>query len=66
MFSERAAFTVSLDTDYADYNSDEGTVLDDFGRAMLHGKGHDRWYDKSFNIVVMSNGRIGFNAEHGW
>ena len=25
---------------------------------MLHGKGYDRWFDKSFNIVVAVNGRV--------
>ena len=32
--------------------------LDHFARRMLHGKGYDRWFDKSFNIVVGTNGRV--------
>ncbi|KAF2358191.1 Acyltransferase ChoActase/COT/CPT [Trinorchestia longiramus] len=63
---ERAAFVVSLETESHDYNADKGTELDGFVRTMLHGKGCDRWYDKSFNVIVMKNGKIGFNAEHGW
>ncbi len=33
---------------------------------MLHGKGYDRWFDKSFNLVFSKNGRVGLNAEHSW
>ena len=33
---------------------------------MLHGKGYDRWFDKSLNIVIGSNGRAGLNVEHSW
>lgn len=32
--------------------------LNEFGRAMLHGKGYDRWFDKSFNVIVGKNGRV--------
>ena len=32
--------------------------MDSFGRAMLHGKGCDRWFDKSFTLVVCSNGSV--------
>lgn len=42
-----------------DYNPDDPTQLGKFARVMLHGKGYDRWYDKSFNIIVMKNGRVG-------
>ena len=24
----------------------------------MHGKGYDRWFDKSFNIIVTQNGRV--------
>ncbi|KAK4319843.1 hypothetical protein Pmani_009258 [Petrolisthes manimaculis] len=63
---EKAAFVVVLEEDEYDYSPDDPTQLDRFGRAMLHGKGYDRWYDKSFNVIVMRNGRIGFNGEHSW
>merc|ERR550539_519111 len=33
---------------------------------MLHGKGHDRWFDKSFNLIISANGRAGLNVEHTW
>jgi hypothetical protein len=44
----------------------ENGELDWFARAMLHGKGHDRWFDKSFNLIVSKNGRVGLNVEHSW
>jgi len=37
----------------------DDTKLDQLGRSMLHGKGYDRWFDKSFTIIVCSNGRVG-------
>ena len=29
--------------------------FDDYAHAILHGKGYDRWFDKSFNFVVSKN-----------
>ncbi|XP_066946043.1 carnitine O-palmitoyltransferase 1, liver isoform isoform X2 [Macrobrachium rosenbergii] len=63
---ERSAFVLVLEEESHDYCEDDPDQLDKFGHAMLHGKGYDRWYDKSFNVIVMKNGRIGFNAEHSW
>ncbi|CAL1543140.1 unnamed protein product [Lymnaea stagnalis] len=63
---EKAAFCVTLDTEPQDYDPDDPTKLDRYGKAMIHGKGYDRWFDKSFTFVVCSNGKIGFNAEHSW
>jgi len=34
--------------------------MNKYGRSMLHGKGYDRWFDKSFTLVVTANGRVGF------
>ncbi|XP_033740460.1 carnitine O-palmitoyltransferase 1, liver isoform-like isoform X1 [Pecten maximus] len=70
---EKAAFFLSLDDEPQDFDAvglldtqNDSTKMDRFGRSMLHGKGYDRWFDKSFTLVVLSNGRIGFNAEHSW
>ncbi|GFR62192.1 carnitine O-palmitoyltransferase 1, liver isoform [Elysia marginata] len=63
---EKAAFVVALDDEPHDYDPNDPTRLDAYGKAMLHGKCYDRWFDKSFTFVVCSNGRIGFNAEHAW
>ncbi|KFM81044.1 Carnitine O-palmitoyltransferase 1, liver isoform, partial [Stegodyphus mimosarum] len=63
---EKAAFFVALDEESYDFDSKDPTKLNQFGRAMLHGKGYDRWFDKSFNIIVAKNGRVGLNGEHSW
>lgn len=26
----------------------------------------DRWFDKSFNLIVFANGKCGLNVEHTW
>eukprot|EP00123_Amoebidium_parasiticum_P017007 comp23677_c0_seq2/m.40532 comp23677_c0_seq2/g.40532 ORF comp23677_c0_seq2/g.40532 comp23677_c0_seq2/m.40532 type:complete len:796 (-) comp23677_c0_seq2:437-2824(-) len=36
------------------------------GYASIHGKGYDRWFDKSINIIVYANGKTGLNCEHAW
>ena len=43
---------------FAVFSQDDPSKLDNFGRSMLHGKGCDRWFDKSFTLVVCSNGRV--------
>ncbi|XP_076466098.1 carnitine O-palmitoyltransferase 1, liver isoform-like [Babylonia areolata] len=63
---EKAAFVLALDTENVDYDPNDPTSLDRYGRAMLHGTGYNRWFDKSFTLVVCPNGRIGFNGEHSW
>ncbi|KAL1117008.1 hypothetical protein AAG570_004336 [Ranatra chinensis] len=63
---EKAAFVVSLDDEPFEFDENVPHKLDKFGRSVLHGKGYDRWFDKSFTLCVGSNGRIGFNAEHSW
>lgn len=32
--------------------------LDQYGRILLHGTGHDRWFDKSFTLCIGNNGRV--------
>ncbi|XP_074028252.1 carnitine O-palmitoyltransferase whd isoform X2 [Leptinotarsa decemlineata] len=63
---EKAAFAVTLDDFPYEFDMNEPSKLDKYGRYLLHGKGYDRWFDKSFNLCIGSNGRIGFNAEHSW
>ncbi|XP_055635447.1 carnitine O-palmitoyltransferase 1, liver isoform isoform X2 [Toxorhynchites rutilus septentrionalis] len=63
---ESAAFVLSLDQEPFEFDMAHPEKLDQFGRYLLHGKGHDRWFDKSFTVCIGSNGRIGFNAEHTW
>ncbi|XP_038147650.1 carnitine O-palmitoyltransferase 2, mitochondrial [Cyprinodon tularosa] len=33
---------------------------------MLHGDGCNRWYDKSFSIIVTKDGQAAINFEHAW
>ncbi|KAG7251637.1 hypothetical protein CRUP_021053, partial [Coryphaenoides rupestris] len=33
---------------------------------MLHGDGRNRWYDKSFSVVVARDGQAAVNFEHSW
>ncbi|KAL0280460.1 UNVERIFIED_CONTAM: hypothetical protein PYX00_001740 [Menopon gallinae] len=63
---EKSAFVVCLDDIPYEFDKDEPSKLDQYGRILLHGKGYDRWFDKSFTLCVGTNGRIGFNAEHTW
>ncbi|KAG8191650.1 hypothetical protein JTE90_016443 [Oedothorax gibbosus] len=63
---EKAAFFVSLDDEEYDFDANNPNKLSEFGRAMLHGKGYDRWFDKSFNFIIAKNGRVGLNGEHSW
>ncbi|XP_011299301.1 carnitine O-palmitoyltransferase 1, liver isoform isoform X2 [Fopius arisanus] len=63
---EKSAFFVALDDYPYEFDPAHPEKLDKYGQDLLHGKGYDRWFDKSFNLCVGSNGRIGFNAEHSW
>uniref|UniRef100_A0A3P8ULQ6 Carnitine O-palmitoyltransferase 2, mitochondrial n=1 Tax=Cynoglossus semilaevis TaxID=244447 RepID=A0A3P8ULQ6_CYNSE len=33
---------------------------------MLHGNGCNRWYDKSFSIIMAKDGQAAINFEHSW
>ncbi|XP_026779986.2 carnitine O-palmitoyltransferase 2, mitochondrial [Pangasianodon hypophthalmus] len=33
---------------------------------MLHGDGCNRWYDKSFSIILAKDGQAAINFEHSW
>ena len=32
--------------------------LNEFGQSTIHGKGYDRWFDKSFNLIILKNGQV--------
>ncbi|GAB6018551.1 hypothetical protein CHUAL_000246 [Chamberlinius hualienensis] len=63
---EKAAFVLVLEDDDYEYDPKHPEKLDRFGRMLLHGKGYDRWFDKSMNLIIAKNGKVGFNAEHSW
>lgn len=33
---------------------------------FLHGDGRNRWFDKSFSVIVTENARAGVSFEHSW
>ncbi|NXS71063.1 CPT2 palmitoyltransferase, partial [Pandion haliaetus] len=56
---DSAVFCLSLD----------GFPIKDFvhlSHTMLHGDGANRWYDKSFNLIITKDGTAGVNFEHSW
>jgi carnitine O-palmitoyltransferase 2 len=57
--SDSALFALTLD-------EDAPSSLAAVSRAMLIGNGQNRWFDKSFNLVVFSNGKAGLSWEHSW
>ncbi|XP_039988326.1 carnitine O-palmitoyltransferase 1, liver isoform isoform X2 [Xiphias gladius] len=64
---EKAAFFVTLDDTEQHYDADNPVKsLDSYAKSLLHGKCYDRWFDKSFNLIVFKNGTMGLNAEHSW
>jgi carnitine O-palmitoyltransferase 1 len=63
---ENAAFVLVLDDVDYEFKRGDDTGLSRIGQILLHGQGHDRWFDKSFNFIISKNGRAGFNAEHSW
>ena len=40
--------------------------LPQLSRMMLHGDARNRWFDKSFQVVVAANGQAGVVWEHSW
>ncbi|KAK7891731.1 hypothetical protein WMY93_023694 [Mugilogobius chulae] len=64
---EKAAFFVTLDDTEQRYDANNPVKsLDVYAKCLLHGKCYDRWFDKSFNLIVFKNGSMGLNAEHSW
>ncbi|XP_021101441.1 carnitine O-palmitoyltransferase 1, brain isoform isoform X2 [Heterocephalus glaber] len=64
---EGAAFFVSLDPEPAGLTrEDPAGSLDAYAHALLAGRGHDRWFDKSFTLIIFSNGKLGLSVEHSW
>lgn len=60
---ESAAFVLSLDDEPFEFDINKPEKLDKFGSILLHGKGCDRWFDKSFTVCVGTNGRVMFDDQ---
>ncbi|XP_055001766.1 carnitine O-palmitoyltransferase 1, brain isoform isoform X2 [Sorex araneus] len=64
---EGAAFFVSLDWEPRGLMKENPAAsLDAYAHALLAGRGYDRWFDKSFTLIVFSNGKLGLSVEHSW
>ncbi|KAM6303008.1 carnitine O-palmitoyltransferase 1, muscle isoform [Podargus strigoides] len=63
---ERAAFFLTLDEEEHGYVPGREGCMDAYAKSLLHGHCYDRWFDKSFTLVVYKNGKLGANAEHSW
>lgn len=57
---DTAAFVLILDDE--PIGSDEKQLL----RRYLHGGAENRWFDKSFSLIVTKDGFAGINFEHSW
>ncbi|XP_051512130.1 carnitine O-palmitoyltransferase 1, liver isoform-like [Myxocyprinus asiaticus] len=63
---ETAAFFLTMDDEAHGYDPENIRSLDLYAKSLLHGKCYDRWFDKSFNLIVYKNGKMGVNTEHSW
>lgn len=63
---EKAAFVLCLDEEEYNIVPNEGRKIDGLGCAMLHGSGFNRWFDKSFNVIITKDAKAGMNIEHSW
>ncbi|XP_029471098.1 carnitine O-palmitoyltransferase 1, muscle isoform [Rhinatrema bivittatum] len=63
---ERAAFFMTLDDESQGFDRGNAESMSLYAKSLLHGKCFDRWFDKSFNLIVFRNGKMGLNAEHSW
>eukprot|EP01100_Stratorugosa_tubuloviscum_P009324 TRINITY_DN38_c4_g2_i1.p1 TRINITY_DN38_c4_g2~~TRINITY_DN38_c4_g2_i1.p1 ORF type:complete len:729 (+),score=362.80 TRINITY_DN38_c4_g2_i1:56-2188(+) len=57
---EKSLFVICLE-DFCHEQSIENSSL-----QLFAGNIGNRWFDKSFNLVIFSNGRFGCNVEHTW
>jgi len=57
---ETAAFFCVLDDEpyTVSFDHKEGEAMNHYAKLLLLGKGNDRWFDKSFSIIVGTNGRV--------
>ncbi|KAJ3296830.1 hypothetical protein HDU79_005622 [Rhizoclosmatium sp. JEL0117] len=53
-------FHVCLDT----HGGDKITPEDTHGQIFHNYNGHNRWFDKALQLIVLPSGRAGFNGEH--
>ena len=47
-------------------DSEESHSPSEYTKAMLHGDGINRWFDKSFQLIFQPNGHCSLHFEHSW
>lgn len=57
---DSAIFVLILEDDT--FDNDYNKMI----RMFLHGDGTNRWFDKSFSLIVAKDGTAGINFEHSW
>lgn len=57
---DSAVFVLCLDDETI--GEDKNALL----RMFLHGDGVNRWFDKSFSLILSKDGVAGVNFEHSW
>ncbi|XP_033311462.1 carnitine O-palmitoyltransferase 2, mitochondrial [Bombus bifarius] len=57
---DSAIFTMILDDMHV------GSDYNELIRTYLHADGTNRWFDKSFSLIVTNDGYAGINFEHSW
>lgn len=57
---------LNLALDGSDEFSSNRGVLMNTARQFMHSNGVNRWFDKSFSLIVASDGLSGLNFEHSW
>lgn len=65
---DSALFVLALD-DKASYPGDDPANAVPIVQNMLHGDTNgylNRWFDKSFTLIVCKDGNAGINFEHSW
>lgn len=63
---ESAAFCVCLDEATPNVDLSNKADLSAYAKMLLHGETNDRWFDKTFTLIVFKNGIYGANVEHTW
>ena len=63
---ERAAFVLALDDEGPEVGPPDASQECPVANSLIHGNGANRWFDKSFTLVVGANGKSGLNVEHSW
>lgn len=58
---DSALFVLVLDSD-----AFQGTEQEKLAHHFLHGPVHNRWFDKSFSLLLTADGHAAINFEHSW